>query len=182
MQRDGTTSRPRVSDIVAEAGLSNEAFYRHFRSKEALVVAILEDGAQRLGSYLEHQMAKEHAPEAKVRRWVVGVLAQAGDDIAAATRAVLWNGGSAGDGLTSGRHFASEPLANLLHEPFAALGSRDPALDATLAAHGTLGRLSDHLWQRTNPTRNEIDRITAFCLRAAAGTRATARPAKRGEA
>src|SRR5262245_61862471 len=76
MRRCGTTSRPRVSDIVAAAGCSNDAFYRHFPSKDALVVAILEDGAQRLRSYLSHQMAKEAAPERQVRRWVEGVLAQ----------------------------------------------------------------------------------------------------------
>src|ERR671927_1206980 len=62
MRRCGTESRPRVADIVAAAGLSNEAFYRHFPSKDALVAAILEDGAERLGSYLVHQMAKERSP------------------------------------------------------------------------------------------------------------------------
>ena len=36
MRRCGTTSRPRVADIVAAAGLSNDAFYRHFPSKDAL--------------------------------------------------------------------------------------------------------------------------------------------------
>src|SRR5215207_1192033 len=97
MRRCGTTSRPRVSDVVAAAGLSNDAFYRHFPSKDALVAAILEDGAERLRSYLAHQMAKEALPEGKVRRWVQGVLAQAADpDIAASTRAVLRNAG--GDG------------------------------------------------------------------------------------
>src|SRR5690242_3428615 len=68
MGRCGTTSRPRVADIVAAAGLSNEAFYRHFRSKEALVAALMEDGTQRLGSYLAHQMAKETVAQAQVRR------------------------------------------------------------------------------------------------------------------
>ena len=77
MRRCGTTSRPRVADIVAAAGLSNDAFYRHFRSKDALVAALLEDGAERLRSYLAHQMAKDSAPEPQVRRWVEGVLSQA---------------------------------------------------------------------------------------------------------
>lgn len=169
MRRRGTTSRPRVSDIVEEAGLSNEAFYRHFRSKDALVASILEDGAQRLGSYLAHQMAKDTKPEGQVRRWVAGVLAQSEEEVAATTLAVLWNGGSIGDGLASGRHFASAPLAVLLEGPFAELGSEDPALDASLAAHATLGRLSDHLWKRTTPSRHEVERVTAFCLRAGTG-------------
>src|SRR5919201_691586 len=63
MRKCGTSSRPRVADIVAAAGLSNDAFYRHFSSKDALVAAILEDGAERLGSYLAHQMEKEPTPE-----------------------------------------------------------------------------------------------------------------------
>jgi AcrR family transcriptional regulator len=166
MRKCGTTSHPRVADIVAAAGLSNEAFYRHFPSKDALVTAILEDGAARLRSYLAHQMAKESTPAGQVRRWVEGILAQADEEIAATTLAVMWNGSGVGEGLASGRHFASAPLATLLHEPFAALGSADPELDALLAAHATLGRLSDHLWQRSQPARPEVVRITEFWLAA----------------
>lgn len=168
MQRCGTTSRPRVADIVAEAGLSNEAFYRHFKSKDALVTVILEDGAERLVSYLAHQMAKERAPQSQVRRWVVGVLSQANAEIAAATLAVLWNGGALEDGPASGRHFASAPLAVLLHRPFTELGSHDPELHASLAAHATLGKLSDYLWRRVEPSRAEVERIADFCLAAVA--------------
>ena len=166
MHRCGTSSRPRVADIVAAAGLSNDAFYRHFRSKDDLVNALLEDGAERLRGYLAHQMAKARTPDTQVRRWVEGVLAQADEAVAAATLAVLWNGSSADGGLAAGRHFAAAPLASLLLEPFAALGSDAPDLDASLAAHATLGTLSDLLWRRAEPTRADVDRVTGFCLRA----------------
>ena len=103
-----------------------------------------------------------------MRRWVEGVLSQAADDdIAATTLAVLWNAGSVAD--QPSRPSASAPLAELVREPFAALGSRSPDLDASLAAHAIIGRLSDHLWQGTRPTRAETDRIVAFYLAAAAG-------------
>lgn len=171
MQRCGTSSRPRVSDIVAEAGSSNEAFYRHFKSKDALVVALLEEGAQRLYGYLEHQMSKEKTPEGKVRRWVAGVLSQAMGEVAATTLAVTWNGGSLAEGLAAGRHFARAPLSVLLEGPFEELGSDDPELDASLAAHAVLSQLSDYLWQRTEPTRHDVDKISGFCLRAAARAR-----------
>ena len=166
MSRMGTTGRPRVADIVAAAGLSNDAFYRHFKSKDDLVTAILEDGGERLRSYLVHQLAKEPSPEGQVRRWVRGVLAQAHRGSAATTLAVLWNGSAAGGGLAAGRHFASAPVASLLHEPFAALGSDAPELDATLSAHATFGLLSDSLWQQVEPSRAEIERVADFCLRA----------------
>jgi AcrR family transcriptional regulator len=167
MSGSGTPTRPRVADIVAAAGLSNDAFYRHFKSKDDLVTAILEDGAERLQSYLSHQMAKSSTPEGQVRQWVKGVLAQADPDIAATTLAVLWNGGAAGGGLAAGRHFASAPLASLLTEPFAALGSATPERSAVLAAHATLGMLSDYLWRHAVPTRADVDHLTAFCVRAA---------------
>jgi AcrR family transcriptional regulator len=164
MSRHGTTSRVRVADIVAAAGTSNDTFYRHFPSKDALVVALLEDGTQRLASYLGHQMGKEEAPEGKIRRWVEGVLSQTHEQAAATTLAVLWNGSSVGAGVTAGRHNASIPLAALLHEPFSALGSLAPEMDASLVTHATLGKVSDYLWARQRPTREEVDHITEFCI------------------
>ncbi|HLM97311.1 MAG TPA: TetR/AcrR family transcriptional regulator [Acidimicrobiales bacterium] len=167
MGKHGTTARARVADIVAAAGVSNDTFYRHFSSKDALVVALLEDGTDRLASYVAHQMSKESTSERKVRRWVEGVLSQTSAEAAATTLAVLWNGSSIGTGVTAGRHNASVPLAALLHEPFGALGSVDPETDASLVAHAALGKVADHLWARTRPSRTETEHITRFCLRIA---------------
>jgi AcrR family transcriptional regulator len=160
----GTTSRPRVADIVAAAGLSNDAFYRHFPSKDALVAALLEDGSQRLQSYLAHQMEKGRTPQAQVRRWVDGILSQADAEIAETTLAVLYNSTGTDDARGAGRHFASAPLATLLHEPFRQLGSRRPELDATFVAHAVMGTLSDHLWQRTRPTAAETEHLVSLCV------------------
>ena len=167
MRQAGMASRPRVADIVAAAGLSNDAFYRHFPSKDALVAALLEDGAERLARYTARQMSKEPSPEGQVRRWVESVLSQTREEIAATTLAVLWNGGSVGESVASGRHSVCAPLAALLRDPFARLGSADPAMDASLAAHAVVGKISDYLWQRTAPTPADLDQITAFCIRAA---------------
>src|SRR6266702_3752826 len=93
MRQGGTASRPRVADIVAAAGLSNDAFYRHFPSKDALIAALIEDGAERLVSYVDHRMGKADTPEGAIRCWVRGVLSQAADATATTTRAVLWNAG-----------------------------------------------------------------------------------------
>ncbi len=169
MTRTGPGSKARVVDIVTAAGLSNEAFYRHFRSKDALVDAILEDGAERLRTYLAHQMGKERSAEAQVRRWVAGVLSQADPAIAAATLAVLRNSGDGAAGTATGRHFASGPLATLLSAPLEELGSRQPERDAALVAHGVLGLLSDDLWDGTSSSRRDVDAITEFVLRGVGG-------------
>ena len=167
MVRCGTSASPRVSDIVAAAGLSNDAFYRYFPSKGALVGALLEDGAGRLRGYLDHQMAKESTPQGRVRRWVEGVLTQARGEVAATTRAVMWNAPTAGTDAPYGRHFASEVLAGLLVEPFVELGSADPVLTARLVAHAALGLLSDHVWGGTEPGDAEREQLVTFCLAAA---------------
>ena len=83
---------------------------------------------------------------------------------------MLWNGGSIGESIASGRHSAAAPLAALLREPFARLGSTSPDLDASLAAHAVVGKISDYLWQRTTPTPADLAQITTFCLRAATPT------------
>jgi len=170
MIRGGASASPSVNEILAEAGVSKDAFYRYFPSKGALIGALLEDGAVRLRSYLAHQMAKESDPERQVRRWVDGVLTQAAGDAATTTRAVLSNASGAEGGALLGRHFASGPLAGLLHEPFARLGSPTPQLDAAVAAHGTLGVVSDHVAAGTTPSAEEGERLVDFYL-AAAGSR-----------
>jgi AcrR family transcriptional regulator len=160
----GTRSRPRVADIVAAAGLSNDAFYRHFPSKDALVAALLEDGTERLAGYLRHQMDKDTVPEEQVQRWVEGVLSQTKREIAAPTLAVLWNGGSVGNHRPQD---ASATLALLLHEPFTALGCTDPELFASLVSHATLGKVAEYLWAVRTPTQDEVAQIVAFSLVAA---------------
>jgi AcrR family transcriptional regulator len=166
IRQHGTASRPRVADIVAAAGLSNDAFYRHFPSRDALVAALLEDGTERLAGYLRHQMEKEASPERQVRRWVEGVMSQTKQEIAAPTLAVLWNGGSVG---TSRPHDASRSLAALLHAPFAALGCSDPELFASLVSHAALGKVAEYLWAERTPTPREVAQIVRFGVAVARG-------------
>ncbi len=167
MGRRGTDSRPRVADIVAEADLSNEGFYRHFASKDALVAAILDDGTERLLSYLAHQMDKESTPEGRIRRWVEGILSQAADEESAATTlAVLWNAAGLGPTMSASHTSTSARLATLLHQPLVDLHGVDPELDAELVAHAVVGRLNDLLWGRRKSTRAETDRLVSFCLSA----------------
>ena len=157
------TSAPRVADIVAAAGLSNDAFYRHFRSKDALIAAVIEDGTERLAAYIEHQMGKESEPAAQVRRWVEAVMSQARADIAGPTLAVVGNGNqTAGEGY----HGAAPRLAQLLVGPVSALGCSAPELAASLAAHAVVGRMSQYLWAGEVPSSEELDQIAEFVLRA----------------
>ena len=40
-------------------------------------------------------------------------------------------------------------------------------MDASIVAHGTLGKMADYLWARQRPTKGEVEHITEFCIRAA---------------
>lgn len=169
VRRGGPNTRPRVADIVAAAGLSNDAFYRHFRSKDALMAAVLADGAERLADYVAHRMSKESEPEGQVWSWVAAILAQAEPASAADTRTVLCQTGALGVDLVSGQAgSAPQRLAVLLYEPFEGLGVREPEHCAGLVAYATVGKLSEYLWSNTEPTSEEVDRLAGFCLSVAA--------------
>jgi AcrR family transcriptional regulator len=169
MRAGGPDARARVADIVAAAGLSNDAFYRHFPSKDALVTALIDDGSARLRGYLAHQMAKESTPDGRIRRWVEGVLSQARGDVAETTLAVMVNaGGTTAAGLR--QYPSGAVLSTLLVEPLTELGSTAPELDASFIADGVLGRLTDLLWQRTAPTRAEVTRTVELARRVAGVT------------
>ena len=159
------TGRARVADIVAEAGLSNDAFYRHFPSKDDLVAALSEDATEQIAASLARRMAGESTAEGAVRCWVLGMLAQAGGTKAAGNVAVLDASSHLNTAIATGNHApVRAPLARLLHEPFAQLGSTQPALDAELVTHAIAGRVAGHLWNGTAPTAAEIERLTQFCL------------------
>jgi AcrR family transcriptional regulator len=69
----------RVDDVLDEAGLSTRAFYRHFRGKSELFLALFDREAARAGERLGRKVAAAHAPAAKVEAWVAATLALAYD-------------------------------------------------------------------------------------------------------
>ncbi len=162
------TGKARVADIVAEADLSNDAFYRHFPSKDDLVAALSQEGAERVAASLARRMAEQPDAEAQVRCWVTGLLEQASVDKAGQNLAVINVSTNFNTAIPTGAHELSRlPLARLLHEPFAVLGSPDPDLDAELVTHAVTNRLAGHLWAGTAPTPAETDYLTDFGLRTA---------------
>jgi AcrR family transcriptional regulator len=75
MQRNGDFEPP-VSEILREARLSNQVFYRHFKSKDEFLLAVLDNGVRELVSYLQHRMEGVESPTERIRRWIEGLLAQ----------------------------------------------------------------------------------------------------------
>jgi len=68
-----------VADILAEAGLSTRAFYRHFHSKEDVVRALYRRDAESFGRHLRRAMAQAPDPTTALETWVDELLSLAYD-------------------------------------------------------------------------------------------------------
>lgn len=183
MVRLGLDRRATVAEIVREAGLSNQAFYRHFAGKDALVAALVDAGRRRLASYVVHRMAAERTPAGQVRAWIRAVLAQGTDpEVANATRAVSFNSMTLlGEADTSARQ-AQAIVWSVLEAPLAAGGSTAPAQDAYLIGQVVFGVLVDVLWAAEPADPTELARVEEFCLAATIGAGRRAAGTRRGPA
>jgi AcrR family transcriptional regulator len=153
---------PRVSDIVAEAGSSNKAFYRYFAGKDDVILAVMERGVAIVVSYLQHQMAKEPTPAGKVKRWIQGALAQVADP-----HLISMSRAAAGQ-LSATANVDAEimqPMRELLTEPVAALGSTDVRRDADVVFQCTAAAMRRYLDSADRPGPEDIDHLVRFCLR-----------------
>lgn len=162
---------PRVSDLVREAGVSNQAFYRHFPSKHALLVAVLDEGIRMLASYVAHRMAAVEGPTARVREWLRGMLEQALSPAAAkATRPFA----SARTRLARAypREVAASEaqLTALLRDAIRAgvangeLPHADPERDAEMLYHQAMSWLEARLADPRLPERQAAERLVEFAL------------------
>ena len=155
---------PRVLDVVHEAGLSNQAFYRHFRSKDELLLALLDDGQRRLLGTLEGRMHRVEPGAPRVRAWVEGVLEQARRPEAADnTRPFVINGLRLADRFpvewARSRDALLAPLADAIRD----LGG-DPERDASTVYHLTFGAVQDALVRRARPTDADVGYLVHCAL------------------
>ncbi len=167
--RESGALEPRVSEIVRRAGLSNQAFYRHFRSKDELLLAVLDEGVTILEGYLEHRMASLSSPDERVRAWMEGMLEQVLDPTAAAaTRPFALSRARLAD-LFPGEVQESEQrltamLRDALHEASGVLRSADPQRDAETLYDLAMGWMQRRLAQPGLATRADADALTEFAL------------------
>jgi AcrR family transcriptional regulator len=162
---------PRVSDIVRRAGLSNQAFYRHFPSKQALLVAVLDEGIGILTSYLAHRMESVQSPAARVREWLRGLLAQATRPAgAAATRPFVRARGRLAELHPDEVAESERQLTALVREALRAardageLPHADPERDAETLYHQAMGWLQARLAEGAPADRRDAERLVDFAM------------------
>ena len=162
---------PRVGDIVREAGLSNQAFYRHFPSKEALLVAVLDEGVRILASYLAHRMQAAATPTERVRECLRGLLEQALSPAGArATRPFALARARLAEVHPEEVVESERQLTALVREAIRAavaageLPDADPEGDAETLYHLAMGWLEKRLGGARAPDRRDAERLVDFAL------------------
>jgi AcrR family transcriptional regulator len=170
IERTGSLD-PTMRDILRQSGISTQAFYRHFRSKDELLLALLDDGRRRLSSYLGHRMAKAETAEGKLRAWIEGVLAQASDETAAAkTRPFLANLDRLAEQYPKDQQESVDLLIGLLEGALGQMGAPPGRLrlDAVAIYHLAVGTMHQHIRDRSRPSAGEVEHVIEFSLAAVA--------------
>jgi AcrR family transcriptional regulator len=163
IERTGSLDPP-MREILAETGLSNQAFYRYFSSKDELMLALLDEGRRRLVETLQRRMARSDEPRAQVR-------AQAANSAAAArTRPWVLSEQRLAELFPQEQLVSVELLVGLLRDPIARLRGtkkRQHADDtaATMVYQLTFAVLRAHLVAGTKPDAAENSALIDFCLR-----------------
>jgi AcrR family transcriptional regulator len=167
LMRENPTGEVRIADIVKQAEVSNDAFYRAFRGKADLMAAIADDGTRRLIGYVRHQVEKTTDPVERVRACVRAVLAQATDpDVAVTTRAVLRHVPRGTESRMVGAVEVEARIAELLVGPLGELGAAEAESDSLVASCALFGFMEHFLWSERRPTEEQAEHVVSWILAA----------------
>jgi AcrR family transcriptional regulator len=169
MSEHGTVD-PTIGQVLAVAGLSTNAFYRHFPTKDDLLLELVMQAGANTRSFLSHRMAQQDTPRERVIAWIEGMFDLLGTRSSLrANRPFLF----AHPRLVT--RFPNEVTANidLLVEPLAIAihdlrpGSRQQSLDdAHLLYHQVFGILLDRAAMARLSDAAEVKRVVEYSLRA----------------
>jgi AcrR family transcriptional regulator len=175
-----------VADVLAEAGLGTRAFYRHFRSKDELFLAVFERDSQAASRRMQERLDALSGPRERLVGWIDELLSLGYERPRARRTNLLMH--EAGD-LRSAhaaeflaiQQAVCEPLARILEEGRAAgvFPAARPALDARSIHVLAWSLVEERLAGGGLPDAGAArDHVLRFCL-PALGARWTSRRARK---
>ncbi len=164
---------PSVREILQEAGISTKAFYRHFPSKDELLLVALEAGSLELVAYIESRMARFEQPLDRIGGWIEGFL----QHVALREAAPRYIPSTLGVGRLATLHpdhfdrcqaLLIAPLVREITDAVArgAAHSPSPAKDARIIYGYTMDAIRRHLVHRIEPAGSTIRELVDFTYRA----------------
>jgi AcrR family transcriptional regulator len=171
---------PSVRDILHEAGISTKAFYRHFRSKDELLLVALEAGSVRLAEYIDGQMAVSSDPLRRIATWIESFVRHSSTSSAERrtfplTLGVLGVSRLANVYPDQFDHSKELVMASLQREITAAVAagtahSPESAKDAWIIFGYTMDAIRQHRVHKTEPSADSIRQLVEFTYRALGAT------------
>ncbi len=176
VMRERGTIDPTVADILTEAGLSTAALYRHYPTKQDLLLVVLQGAAETTRSYVAHQISHHEGGLDQVRAAVRAIfdmlrtpeLLAANRPYLLARPRLLERFPDEIEAMTAEvTHTIVEAMARARDD--AGLPRGDVESDAWLAHRQILGVLMDRAAQMRSPDQHEIDAAVSYTVRATLG-------------
>jgi AcrR family transcriptional regulator len=163
-----------IADILEEAGLSTRSFYRHFQSKDELLLMLYRRDAEAATARLVERVGRADSAPAALEAWIDEILSFRFDRRKAARVALLGAAsarraeGYAGEAVQSAR-MISAPLIEVLEQ-----GRRDGSFpDVEPRSHAEMIRAIvfdlaglNSFGRGPVPPATATDDVLRFCLRA----------------
>lgn len=161
----------KMRDIVEEAGISTQSFYKLFGSKDEFILILLESGSQAFEAHLRDGIDPLDDPVERIVFWVKAVLRESDSPIAERIRPFIVHiprltALRSGD-IEAMRAGILAPLEQAISDLAANRGEQvDARLSAELTYCLTFSFMHSHVLARRPITPVESDAVLAACLRA----------------
>jgi len=166
MLRKGRTEGPTIAEILGEAGLSKQAFYRHFASRDDVIVATYEAGLRLTNDSLERRVKKHHGLSSQLRAFVDGVLAPVRDPaLSELTSTILWNVAQIARNKSSIAPAGRARMLDLVTSVLVAADVTNPTENAVFIQALVKAFTDECLASGHVPSSAEQEQLVLFCLR-----------------
>lgn len=171
MSRDAELE-PNMRELLKEAGISTRAFYRHFPSKSALILVVVEEIYNEMVDAIQGKVLSAPGAEARLRAWIAAALDYAVDpDLATRGRALVVHQAQ----LSREYSAVYEEVGRALNAQVAAIVEQGiaegafrtprPHCDARLIVALTIASMQRHIMLVTAPAAHEARDLADFVLR-----------------